>query len=102
MPILARRPENPAAVTAFVEIVITAGMLTGGFLTDRALRQIRHDCRGVDTGGEVIVHLGSLRHPDEDLLHLLAELGCPVSFGGNWRVAAAAREMLTALRSAVA
>ena len=34
--------------TAFAEVTITIGMLDHGFLADRALRQIRYDCHGVD------------------------------------------------------
>jgi len=45
-------------VHAFAEITITTGMLDHGFLTDRALRQIRGYLHGIDAGGSVVVHLG--------------------------------------------
>jgi hypothetical protein len=88
--------------TAFAEITITTGMLDHGFLTDRALRQIRYDCHGIDAHARVIVHLGPMREPDELLMRYLAGLPCPISFGGNWRVAGAAQQMITELRAEVA
>jgi hypothetical protein len=92
--------RQPAAATAFAEIHITPGMLDRGlFLTDRALRQIRHECDGIDERGRVVCHLGPMRQPDELLLRFLAELPCPVSFGGNWQVAAEAQRMIDALRA---
>jgi hypothetical protein len=94
--------DGPVRATAFAEITITTGMLDRGFLTDRALRQIRYDLAGIDPRGRVVVHLGPMREPDELLIRYLAELPCPVSFGGNYRVAAAAQQMVTKLRAEVA
>jgi hypothetical protein len=95
--------RQAAAASAFAEITITAGMLDRGlFLTDRALRQIRHECHGIDALARVVVHLGPMRTPDELLLRFLASLPCPISFGGNWRVAAEAQRIVTELRQLVA
>jgi hypothetical protein len=74
----------------------------GLFLTDRALRQIRHECHGIDARARVVVHLGPMRMPDELLLRFLAGLPCPISFGGNWQVAAEAQRVVTELRAEVA
>jgi hypothetical protein len=77
-------------------------MLDHGFLTDRAFRQIRHECQGIDARARVVVHLGPMRQPDELLMRFLAGLPCAISFGGNWRVAAEALRIVTQLRAEVA
>jgi hypothetical protein len=99
MAIVAPPPDDRPAVTAFCEITITVGMCDHGLLTDRALRQIRHDLHGIDPQGRVVVHLGPMREPDQELCRTLARLECEVLFGGNFRVASAAARMLNKLRT---
>jgi hypothetical protein len=74
----------------------------GLFLSDRALRQIRHECQGIDARARVVCHLGPMRQPDELLMQYLAGLPCPISFGGNLQVAAEAARMVTQLRAEMA
>jgi hypothetical protein len=89
-------------VDASAEVLITAGMLDHGFLTDRGLRQIRHDLNGIPPGAGIVVRLGPMRAPDELLLRFLAELPNPVRFVGSWQLADQARWRLTELRAEVA
>jgi hypothetical protein len=91
--------DNHSGVDAFVEITITAGMLTAGFLGDRALRQIKAACHSIAAGIHVTVHLGPLTRPDEELCKFLASLPCPISFGGTWKAATAAQQRVTELRA---
>jgi hypothetical protein len=92
------RAAPAPAPAAFAEIEITTGDLEQRMLTPRALKRIRGYCWGLDASASVVVHLGPMTVPDEELCKTLASLPCPVSFGGAWRAAATAAQRVAELQ----